>query len=500
MRVCLAGFEKMDYVLKHKPKNVLVSYLYLKDDREKLKLLKESVEFIILDSGAASIIGAELSGTKDSKKATIKQGSEKIKEQFGGNYDNYFENYKKFVSENLDVLSAVVELDIIDVVGEEKAMRWRDEMYAIAKEKMIAVYHGNKEENFEEMCKKYPYVGIVHSSSKGTNQSLFNIAKKHKTKIHGFAMTKEQEMRMYPYYSVDSTSWLAGARFGATFYFRQNKLEAYGKDEKEKMRKFLKPKVESAKIDYDKFIKDEIKEVNEWNALQWITFGEYIDKHSKKYWSETGSTKGTDNLPKEYRGKIHLICRDNPEIEMKRKIRLKNAMSGNMFNFKNGQYLNPTRQMYCNNCYVAENCPLYQEPQEGQKIMCGFNTIFDKVLDADKLDMRDEETVMNTVNKLATVLAQKISRGVMFEQLDGGLQDKTLAGQIAILSEILNSGRKAMVNNNFIQNNYYGLATDAREQLDERQQKLLADAIQTIAVNGEERPTRVSILPKISAV
>ena len=42
-----------------------------------------------------------------------------------------------------------------------------------------------------------------------------------KTKFHGWGMTNPEFMKRYPFYSVDSTGWLAGGQFNTLMFFDQ---------------------------------------------------------------------------------------------------------------------------------------------------------------------------------------------------------------------------------------------------------------------------------------
>ncbi|MCK5019601.1 MAG: hypothetical protein KAS32_21260, partial [Candidatus Peribacteraceae bacterium] len=61
------------------------------------------------------------------------------------------------------------------------------------------------------------------------------IFKKFKTtgkmpKIHGFGMTNFSIWKLYPFYSVDSTSWNMGGRIPYMLYFENDKLRYYTKN------------------------------------------------------------------------------------------------------------------------------------------------------------------------------------------------------------------------------------------------------------------------------
>ena len=43
-------------------------------------------------------------------------------------------------------------------------------------------------------------------------------------KVHGFAMTKTSVLNTFPFYSVDSTSWLQGEMFGNIPFYQNGKI------------------------------------------------------------------------------------------------------------------------------------------------------------------------------------------------------------------------------------------------------------------------------------
>lgn len=73
----------------------------------------------------------------------------------------------------------------------------------------------------EEYCEKYDYVWIgwvswFHWSQETKEKYInfcFKIAMKYKTKLHGFWITVARFLKTYPFYSVDSTSWLAWGKY-----------------------------------------------------------------------------------------------------------------------------------------------------------------------------------------------------------------------------------------------------------------------------------------------
>jgi len=60
---------------------------------------------------------------------------------------------------------------------------------------------------------------------KGYFDWIFHRALKYNTKVHGFGVTVVNTLIKYPFYSVDSSTWLAGARYGTLLYWNPVKMK-----------------------------------------------------------------------------------------------------------------------------------------------------------------------------------------------------------------------------------------------------------------------------------
>lgn len=83
----------------------------------------------------------------------------------------------------------------------------------------IPVYHLNSPiENLYEICKTYPYVclGGTVGSHVSVRLKFFTKVFEHfpNHKFHGLGVTDAQIINNFPFYSIDSTTWLAAAKTG----------------------------------------------------------------------------------------------------------------------------------------------------------------------------------------------------------------------------------------------------------------------------------------------
>jgi len=188
---------------------------------------------LFLDSGAHSLyvklgMVKTLSGQKLSlMKGLGSTGKDNYAYAKTKEFRDYLDAYIKFVHENKDYLTTYVNLDVIgnaDLTWENQKIM---ESHGL---KPIPVYHFG--ENFKWLkmyVDKYDYVGIGglgQGISKndfiGMGDRVFSFIcdtsnNLPRVKVHGFAMTSLDLMLRYPWYSVDSTSWVLTSRFGSVY-------------------------------------------------------------------------------------------------------------------------------------------------------------------------------------------------------------------------------------------------------------------------------------------
>jgi len=202
MIVYIAGFyraetfEAVNFNFNH-----LDSFLYIKKNPKIADYINRYKRFM-LDSGAYTFI--------ISKKANL-------------DIDSYTDEYIDFISHyNIDLF---FEMDVDIIFGYEKVKKLRDRIEQRVGKPTIPVFHMIRGINeFKAMCKDYSYIAIAgkefrHDGYKSAIPFI-NEARKHNCKVHGLGITGMDALRNIPFYSVDSTTWLNGNRFGAYFEFK----------------------------------------------------------------------------------------------------------------------------------------------------------------------------------------------------------------------------------------------------------------------------------------
>ena len=219
MIVYLAGFKTIE---KHWNQNTNEIYILSSFWEHKSGNFGEYVlqEKHILDSGAYSAI------------------NDKTGKYNNFDWDNYVKKYIAFIKYTKQKL--FFELDIDCVIGLNKVEYYRKQIEDAVGIQPIPVWHSNrKAEYFYYMCENYPYVALgttptnIDGKKIRSNPEILNwfinIAKKNKTKIHGLGFTSQEWLPKLKFDSVDSTTWLGGARYGHWYWFNGKKIQQEAK-------------------------------------------------------------------------------------------------------------------------------------------------------------------------------------------------------------------------------------------------------------------------------
>jgi len=186
------------------------------------------------------------------------------------------DKYIKFIKNNKKYLTVYANLDVIGDLDKTQQNQSYIEEQGL---QPLPVYHSPYEEVkvFEELANKYNYVGIGGIAGyKGKKElalrriyKCLDIASKTNTKVHGFGITSKKLLNNLNFYSVDSTSWLAGMKFGTIYFFDGRKLKSYSKEA------FFKK--------FQKFNNLHYKDLGAYSLSQWNAYSHYLDKKGDKY-------------------------------------------------------------------------------------------------------------------------------------------------------------------------------------------------------------------------
>lgn len=138
--------------------------------------------------------------------------------------------YCDYIKRNMDlwrVEDGVVMASVLDGIGDPlQTYRNQLQMEALGAKPLPCFHAGEDERYLEHYVKNYEYItlgGMVGSSTKQLCIWLDRMWERYLTdgsgrprlKVHGFGITAIPIMERYPWYSVDSSSWIQSAAFGS---------------------------------------------------------------------------------------------------------------------------------------------------------------------------------------------------------------------------------------------------------------------------------------------
>lgn len=121
------------------------------------------------------------------------------------------------------------------MVGLEKVEYYRRYLEDRTGRQPIPVWHANRgKDYFLQMCENYSYVAIGTTSAMEEGRRIrqnpmilkwfIDQAHKANARIHGLGFTNTNYLPFLNFDSVDSTTWLAGAKYGQVYVFENNKM------------------------------------------------------------------------------------------------------------------------------------------------------------------------------------------------------------------------------------------------------------------------------------
>lgn len=261
-RIFYSGVENAEHwdVARQQTSATLVSYWYIRD-RKLLTFLEQRHQqcpdmHFMVDSGAHTIMANPV-------------------EMRSIDWEKYLADYCAWIRAHRGLVYAAVELDIGETVGMPVVYTWRKKYFEpLEKEgvQIIYVWHAQLGlPEWESMCRRYRYVGLTSNTFRDkTAQRRMMLARKYRTRVHGFAITSYKAIRDYAFCTADSTSWKAGEIYGVWVAWTGNRLATVVKESRRKW----KDHIEAQGYDFELMCSENGSQANR-NAVTSYCLHEY---------------------------------------------------------------------------------------------------------------------------------------------------------------------------------------------------------------------------------
>jgi len=168
------------------------------------------------------------------------------------------------------------------------------------------IYHEEGDEQWEYMCKRYPYVGISLNVDGNIDETdlreKFRIAEKYNCLVQGMASTRTQMLTEFPFYTVDSTTWNVGLKYGEISVWNETKMSRIKKKDFEN-KAFPIISRYDRDFDFDLIREEDKTEMIRVNAYAFVQAEKFIHERlkSRMYWLKARANKvDINNLPDDF--------------------------------------------------------------------------------------------------------------------------------------------------------------------------------------------------------
>jgi len=211
MRIYMAGFYQASGASTPNafassladPAHVLESYHYLGPNIRQIRRIRDLGKTIFVDSGAFSMFTQGVEVDLDA--------------------------YAQWIKDHADISHVASNLDVIGR-GQEEATYKNQKYLESLGIKIQPVHHARDHDDWlrRYLDEGYDYIflgGMVPETTNYLRDWLDHVWERHlcnpdgtaKVKVHGFGLTVLDLMKRYPWFSVDSTSWVMNSRFGSIY-------------------------------------------------------------------------------------------------------------------------------------------------------------------------------------------------------------------------------------------------------------------------------------------
>ena len=229
----------------------------------------------------------------------------------GKTLETYADEYIDFLYKNHKNIHIAANLDLYDTAPQlSRSIDEKLKEFEIETGTLVCyVYHPSLGVGtFERMCMQHRLVGIARDTleSPACNVSvMLTIARRLGALVHGFGITESEIITNETFYSVDSTTWKSGARYGNVAIFNKDRITTYDINNLPKILPH-KEKFKSRHVDWS-LIEDHIEgsrskeitnELLSLHAATWLDYQEYItDRTTARAWWRKVNAIGKDIKP-----------------------------------------------------------------------------------------------------------------------------------------------------------------------------------------------------------
>lgn len=404
-KLCFAGAEDRkirDGLYRIGVRHMLLSFFYFKKfmrkrSREEIAEDIGRFDYIMLDSGGFTFMQAQAEGRET-----------------GMDIREYADLYHSELERVGDLFTCCAELDVHESFTQQEMEDTKDRLVAKGVP-MLPVIQGQPLEELIDMgwFDRYPKLAVGSAMLCGAKvapelRNYFRHTKKTGTLLHGFGITTVDAIRKLPFYSVDSTTWQGGTRYGNTMIFQNGRLRYYDYHKKS-VRKRYRQRFEDSGLIWADIEKEKPLEVDLMNGLGWKQWSDYIKYNvHNAYWLTAEEKDESLTL----KSKIF-----NTEGLINRSASLARAEARRLAQIDDADQDDRAHEiLHCDTCAMNGKCPRFKEGEP-----CAYDI---------NIRLQSNTDLQHALQTMLEVEYGRVMTGALFEKLEGGVLDMNVSNEM----------------------------------------------------------------------
>jgi len=407
-KLCFAGVENKkirDGLYRIGARNIVLSYYYLKSwlSRSTVQEIGEDLgrfDYVVLESGVSA----------------LKKKNKSIEE-----IEKYCNDYYSDLVKIHHMFALCIEADAFE---EKKLASIRKKCFENGIKNIVPIYTGGDVSHLlrNRWFECYPCIALdVESKNfididlRNNIDTFFSFARSHGVLVHGRTISEQNNILGYPFFSIDSTSWLSGSKYGLTLIFQKGRIKFFSKNQKD-VRKRFKSRFESAGLSWRSINADSKNEIDLMNALAWLQWSDYIKYDvNKTYWLSSSEKDRALDLKS---------IAFNVEGLIDRKSSIERASNRRNKVVRDADYDDRAHEtMHCDQCHISGRCPRFKSGQP-----CGYDL---------NLSLETHKDLQRALKKILEVQYGRVMTSVLFEKIDGGIIDPSVSKEIENIVDLI---------------------------------------------------------------
>ena len=418
--IFLAGVENealREHVYRAGIRDILVSYFYLRN--RSLATIEEQLQRfdnVILDSGGFTFIQA-------AKKGAAIANSE---------IEEYTKGYIEFCDKMKHCFNYAFEMDMTWQVS----TAYRNAHIAELRDRgvrVVPIVHDSVIDSLEENgfydSQIVAFAGKMTGGASGEKMKTILDFEKRGVLVHGLAATDEASINRVPYFSVDSSSWVAGGKYGLTYIWNGNKITVYDAVKKHEVRTQYADRFSEIGLDPAKILADDYESVNIMNAYAWKQYIDYVRYNITKSWWLTDEEKaaGKDFLINEVQAPVKADAVERYQDQAREAkadlIRSQDRRTLLPAGASPFLSLSMAAPMQCNNCAHYRTCDAYKKDAS-----CWYH---------ENINVSSIDDILGAAGALVSMQQSRIGHAVLGERFLGGNIDPNVSKEVKTQLQII---------------------------------------------------------------